>query len=172
MLNKMPPNTPLNSILAYLESNDRWGSRNRALFAVRQQLRIKDIANLKVIDLLNRDGSIRHIYVGGDGVHFVLDAEVRGEFERYLIERFNLPQNALCRLLAIDLRVPVFPTQKRQQFSPNTLAQHFSNLDKLIFKKFQATSQGVRNKKAVVDKAINASESNPVWKRVLDSLSL
>lgn len=141
MLNKMPPNTPLNSILAYLESHDRWGPRNRALFAVRQQLRIKDIANLKLIDLLNRDGSIRHIYVGGDGVHFVLDAEVRGEFERYLIERFELPKNALCRLLGIDIRVPVFPTQKRQQFSPNTLAQHFSALDKDISQHFMHKSK-------------------------------
>lgn len=141
MLNKMPPNTPLNSILTYLESDERWGSRNRALFAVRQQLRIKDIANLKVIDLLNFDGSIRHIYLGSDGVYFTLDAEVRSEFERYLKDRFALPENALCRLLGIDLRVPVFPTQKRKQFSPNTLAQHFSALDKAISHHFKPKSK-------------------------------
>jgi hypothetical protein len=141
MLNKMPPNTPLDSILTYLEKDERWGSRNRALFAVRQRLRIKDIANLKVIDLLNLDGSIRHIYLGSDGVHFMLDADVRRECERYLKERFELPENALCRLLGIDLRVPVFPTQKRQQFSPNTLAQHFSALDKDISQHFKPKSK-------------------------------
>jgi hypothetical protein len=39
--------------------------------------------------------------------------------------------------------VPVFPTQKRQQFSPNTLAQHFSALDKDIGQHFKPKSERV-----------------------------
>ena len=46
MLNKIPANTSLQSVLTYLDTSTKWGARNRALFAVRQQLRIKDISDL------------------------------------------------------------------------------------------------------------------------------
>jgi hypothetical protein len=51
---------------------------------------------------------------------------------------------SLKPLINTDLDVPLFPTQKRERFSNNTLAQHFSYLDKSIWQRFviqQATKK-------------------------------
>jgi hypothetical protein len=49
-------------------------------------------------------------------------------------------------LAHLDLDVPLFPTQKRERFSNNTLAQHFSLLDKDVWQRFtaQQANKGVR----------------------------
>jgi hypothetical protein len=132
MLNKLPDNTSLQSILNYLDTSAKWGARNRALFAVRQQLRIKDISDLLVSDLVNPDMTIRRFFISKDGIRFELGDDVRAEVRRYLIARFDIESESLEALLALDLNVSLFPTQKRCQFSPNTLAQHFCLLDKSI----------------------------------------
>lgn len=66
-------------------------------------------------------------------------------FERaYLLNRFQLGGNSLKPLIITDLDVPLFPTQKRERFSNNTLAQHFCYLDKSIWQRFvvqQATKK-------------------------------
>jgi hypothetical protein len=142
MLNKIPANTSLQSVLTYLDTSTKWGARNRALFAVRQQLRIKDISDLLVSDMVNPDMTIRQFFMSRDGIRFELSEEVQTEVRRYLIDRFEIKGETLEQLLALDLDVSLFPTQKRGQFSPNTLAQHFSHLDKLIHQRFQAIGQG------------------------------
>ncbi len=62
MLNKFPKDTDLQSILFYLGEAPKWGARNRALFALRQILRIKDIAGLRVSDVLGvgADSNLSH----------------------------------------------------------------------------------------------------------------
>jgi hypothetical protein len=146
MLNKMPANTSLQSILNHLETNSKWGARNRALFALRQQLRIKDISALKVSDVLGLHGVVRGHYIAEDGTVYLLDESLRAELHRYLISRFQ-PHGGLLQPLAhLDLDVPLFPTQKRERFSNNTLAQHFSLLDKDVWQRFTSgkANKGVR----------------------------
>jgi hypothetical protein len=141
MMNKIPANTSLQSNLNYLGASAKWGARNRALFAVRQQLRIKDISDLLVSDMVNPDMTIRRFFISKDGIKFELSEEVQAEVPRYLIDRFDIAGESLEPLLALNRNVSLFPTQKRCQFSPNTLAQHFSHLDKRIHQRFKATGR-------------------------------
>jgi integrase/recombinase XerD len=138
MLNKMPANTSLHSILDYLETSTKWGARNRALFALRQRLRIKDISALQVSDVLGLHGAVRGHYIAKDGTAYLLDEALRAELNRYLISRFQPQGNSLKSLINTDLDVPLFPTQKRERFSNNTLAQHFCLLDKDVWQRFAA----------------------------------
>ena len=156
MLNKFPANTSLQSILNYLGTSDKWGARNRALFAVRQYLRIKDITDLLVSDLVNPDMTIRRFFISKDGIRFELGDEVQAEVHRYLIDRFDIEGESLEPLLALDRNVSMFPTQKRCQFSPNTLAQHFSHLDKKVHLRFQATGRDRSAQKKSVSNAMTA----------------
>jgi hypothetical protein len=136
MLNKMPPNTPISLVLSHLETATKWGRRNRAMFALRQLLRIRDISVLQVSDVLGYDGKLRSHYISDDGIFYELDDEVKDELHRYLLTRFELEGNSLKDLVGADLDVPLFPTQKRERFSNNTLAQHFCYLDKSIWQHF------------------------------------
>lgn len=136
MLNKMPANTTIQAILSYLDTDTKWGARNRALFALRQQLRIKDISALHVSDVLGLNGEVRGHYIAKDGSVYLLDADLKEELHRYLLSRFQLAGNSLKPLINSVLNVPLFPTQKRERFSNNTLAQHFCYLDKSIWRCF------------------------------------
>jgi hypothetical protein len=137
MLNKMPDNTSMDSVLDHLEAAPKWGARNRAMFAIRQRLRIRDISGLLISDVLGLDGKIRSCYMSADGLVFRLDDQLRTELEKYLLKRFNVPSDSLRQLFQADLMRPLFPTQKRDRFSNNTLAQHFSYLDKSIKSRFE-----------------------------------
>lgn len=156
MLNKFPANTTLQSILNYLDTSTKWGARDRALFAVRQQLRIRDITDLLVSDLLNPDMTIRRFYISKDGIRFELSEEVQAEVRRYLIDLFDIEGESLEPLLALNRNVSLFPTQKRCQFSPNTLAQHFSLLDKRIHQRFLATGKDRSSQNRSVISAMTA----------------
>ncbi|MFM7000204.1 MAG: hypothetical protein ACKOXU_03955, partial [Limnohabitans sp.] len=90
MLNKIPANTSLQSILTYLDTSTKWGARNRALFAVRQQLRIKDIALLSVSSVVNLDASVRRFVVAPDGKRFDLSTATQAELKRYIQSRFGI----------------------------------------------------------------------------------
>ncbi len=136
MLNKMPANTTIQAILSYLETDTKWGPRNRAQFALRQQLRIKDISALQVSDVLGLNGEVRCHYIAKDGSVYLLGADLKEELHRYLLSRFQLAGNSLKPLINSELNIPLFPTQKRDRFSNNTLAQHFCYLDKSIFQRF------------------------------------
>lgn len=136
MLNKMPPNIPISSVLSHLETATKWGARNRAMFALRQHLRIRDISRLQVSDVLGLQGVVRGHYISEDGIVYLLDDDLKEELHRYLLSRFQLMGNSLKPLINTDIDVPLFPTQKRERFSNNTLAQHFSYLDKSIWQRF------------------------------------
>lgn len=171
MLNKIPANTSLQSILTYLDTSTKWGARNRALFAIRQQLRIKDISDLLVSDMVNPDMTIRRFFMSRDGTRFELSEEVQVEVRRYLIDRFDIKGETLEPLLALDLDVSLFPTQKRCQFSPNTLAQHFSHLDKLIHQRFQATGRGRSTQNRSGSSAMTAPAKVSPLTRLMASLA-
>jgi hypothetical protein len=66
----------------------------------------------------------------------LLDESLRAELHRYLISRFQPRGGSLQPLVHLDLDVPLIPTQKRERFSNNTLAQHFSLLDKDLWQRF------------------------------------
>ena len=139
MLNKLPPHTPLNSILSYLGSSDRKHSdRDRAIFALRNHMRIRDISILLVSDIVNVDGTIRSEYITTDGKVYYLDTDVQNEISLYIKHRFNDG-------LPADMNVPLFSTQKRAKFSNNTLAQHFSHLDKIIWEEFGGIPSSTKN---------------------------
>ncbi len=143
MLNKFPKDTDLQSILFYLGEAPKWGARNRALFALRQILRIKDIAGLRVSDVLGPDGYVRAFLMLGDGCIVELGDDVRRELYRYLTSRFGFEQLARPRSRTHDLGLlSLFPTQKRGQFSPNTLAQHFCHLDRHVRQRFTTRRRG------------------------------
>ena len=85
MLNKFPPHTTLPAILRFLDSCPRYSKRNRCLYALRQVLRIKDIAALRVSDVINQDGTVRNYFTSQiDGVRVQFDRDMRSEIQRYL----------------------------------------------------------------------------------------
>ena len=144
MLKKIPPCASMDSVLDHLESETKYGFRNRAIFAIRQSLRIKDISALLISDVLGLDGKIKHIYMSEDGRLFRFDDQLRSELQRYLLKRFNVSNGSLHSLLRESLLLPLFPTQKRDRFSNNTLAQHFSYLDKCIRSRFESRKSSKR----------------------------
>ena len=70
-------------------------------------------------------------------------------------------------LLALDRNVSMFPTQKRRQFSPNTLAQHFSHLDKRIHRRFQATGRDRSSPNESVSSAMTAPAKKSALTRLM-----
>jgi hypothetical protein len=144
MMNKLPPNTTIDAILSHLETSTKWGIRNRALFAIRQALRIRDISGLLVSDLLGLDGKIRSCYIAQDGAVFYISEHLKDEITRYLISRFELSGTSLKPLLNQALNQTLFSTQKRESFSSNTLAQHFCYLDKDIWERFKPEQERKR----------------------------
>lgn len=160
MMKTFPENTTLNSILTYIEDATKFGVRNRALFAVRQNLRLKDISDLLVSDILNPDMTIRRFYIAADGEKFILNDEVRSELYRYLISRFSASNKSIESIQIDELDIPLFPTQKSDSFSPNTLAQHYTYQDKLISEHFQKRQRPAKASKSVVDSAIHKSRFN------------
>lgn len=145
MLNKLPPNTPITSVLSHLETLGKHGFRNRAIFACRFALRIRDVSALQVSDVLAMDGTIRRLYISPDGRRFHLDDELRSELHRYLVWYFDLEDGSLRQLTkTTNLNIPLFPTQKKERWTNNTLAQLYSSLDKQIHEHFahqQATKK-------------------------------
>jgi hypothetical protein len=75
----MPPNVPISSVLSHLETATKWGVRNRAMFALRQYLRIRDISRLQVSDVLGLNGVVRGHYISEDGIVYLLDDDLKEE---------------------------------------------------------------------------------------------
>lgn len=131
MLNKSPMGISLAEILEYLDRNERWGARNRALYAVRQQLRIKDIAPLTIGDLFHPDKKIRQTYISPiDAARYELAALTKSELQNYVLTLLDAESQEFDITNQINFDIPIFRTNKRNCFSANTLAQHFSNIDK------------------------------------------
>jgi len=133
MLNKRPENVSLTEILQYLDRNERWGTRNKTLYAIRQQLRLKDIAPLTIGDLFHPGMTIRQTYISPiDQKSYQLDTITKTELQNYVLTLLDAEGQGLDDFDQIDFDIPIFETNKRAFFSPNTLGQHFSYLDKDI----------------------------------------
>lgn len=141
MLNKIPPNSTIDSILIYLGKSKKYGPRDRALYSLRSLMRIKDISILLVSDVLNSDNTIRSSYESVDGILYELDAKIQSEMRIYIDDRFD-------KTLPPNLDIPLFTTQKSAKFSNNTLAQHFSYLDKDIWQNFSNSQVNTKKCKA------------------------
>ena len=98
-----------------------------------------------ISDVLGLDGKIKHCYMSEDGRLFRFDDQLRSELQRYLQRRFNVSNDSLRSVLHESLLLPLFPTQKRDRFSNNTLAQHFSYLDKCIRSRFESGKSNKRS---------------------------
>ena len=143
MLNKRPENVSLTEILEYLDRSERWGARNRALYAIRQQLRIKDIAPLTIGDLFHRDMTIRHMYISPiDGIRYELERITKTELQNYVLTLLVAKGQGFDDHNQIDFGIPIFRTNQRECFSPNTLAQFFSYIDKDIRNHFTDLASG------------------------------
>lgn len=169
-MNKLPENTPLTLILEYLEEkSSRHGRRDRAIFALRQELRITDIAEMSVSSVVNLDASIRRYIVGPDGKRFDMCENTQTELRRYLLSRFSI--KSLEELTPDQAAAPLFPTQKKPRFSSNTLAQHFSLLDRAIHQHFQSTSEPTRHEMTARYSDIPTSKKKSLLSRFTASLA-
>lgn len=72
----MHPKTSISSVLSHFETAMKWGARNRAMFALRQQLLIREISMLQVSDLLGLDGVLRAHLIAKDGIVYLLDDDI------------------------------------------------------------------------------------------------
>jgi hypothetical protein len=114
---------------------------------------------LQVSDVLGLNGVVRGHYIAQDGIVYLLDDDLKEELHRYLLSRFQLKGNSLKPLINTDLDVPLFPTQKRERFSNNTLAQHFCYLDKSIWQRFAL--QQATKKASISQRLITSLRSVP-----------
>ena len=112
----------LEQVLRYM-STRKYAERNRAMLLMGfwAGLRVKEIAQLKMGDLLNSDGTIKSEIrlsaaqtKGNDGRTVFLPAKLKEELAVYLKTRhITMPD------------IPLFHTSKRLGWTPNTMCQHF-----------------------------------------------
>ncbi len=114
--------TELTQVLHYIGTT-KYAERNRAMLLMGfwAGLRVKEIAQLKMGDVLNDDGTIRSEIrlsaaqtKGNDGRTVFLPNKLRDELAVYLTTRHIK-----------DPKVAFFHTSNRLSFTPNTLCQHF-----------------------------------------------
>jgi len=112
----------LDQVLRYI-STRKYTERNRAMLLMGfwAGLRVKEIAQLKMGDVLNDDGTIRSEIrlsaaqtKGNDGRTVFLPNKLRDELAVYLATRHIK-----------DPAIALFHTSNRLSFTPNTLCQHF-----------------------------------------------
>ncbi|MBU3627710.1 site-specific integrase [Polynucleobacter sp. AP-Reno-20A-A9] len=112
----------LEQLLRYISSTT-YPERNRAMLLMGYWagLRVKEIAQLKMGDVLNEDGTIKSEIrlsaqqtKGNDGRTVFLPAKLKEELAVYLKTRHITMSD-----------IPLFHTSKRLGWTPNTLCQHF-----------------------------------------------
>jgi hypothetical protein len=122
MMNNLP--LPLDECLNYIQTL-KHGSRNRALLYLRQCVRLRDIASLRVLQqVLDSDGEIKRVVMDADGFPLTLQPRARSELSLYLCRRFG------NNLRGIDLSQGLFPTEKNPYGATmKTLPQLFWAMD-------------------------------------------
>jgi integrase/recombinase XerD len=112
----------LEQVLRFI-STRKYPERNRAMLLMGfwAGLRVKEIAQLKMGDVLNEDGTIKSEIrlsaaqtKGNDGRTVFLPAKLKEELAVYLKTRH-----------AKFADIPLFHTSHRLGFTPNTMCQHF-----------------------------------------------
>ncbi len=129
MLNKHI--TDLHTILIYLGTrNGRYSRRDRCLYSLRQIFRLRDIADLKIGDVLNELGQIADSFIADDGGEFQIPISCRVEIKQYLESEFGITSRSSGK----DSRKNsyLFSTYRSPKFSLNAICQHFSAMDREI----------------------------------------
>lgn len=113
----------LKRVLDYIALH-RHAARNRAMVMLTYYagLRVSEVANLKYTDVVAADSTIKH--------EFQLTAEqTKGGHARMVFVGEKLRKELAAYVKTLKRRdqqqLPLFCTQKRDGFSPNTLCQHF-----------------------------------------------
>ena len=116
----------LKKVIDFIDATDRHAERNRTMLLLTHYcgMRVKEIANLKVLDVVGKDGNIVDvIYLaeeqtkGNDSRRVFVSKKAKALLKRYL--------NANLSVIQSDY---LFVTQKSKQFTPNTLTQLLKRL--------------------------------------------
>lgn len=127
----------LNLLLLYINTR-RHAARDRlmVLMTFFAGMRIKEVVATTVRDVLANDGSVRYELnlsaektKGKYGRTVVLPEKLRKEIQDYIYSRFTEKQ-LIALSYSNNLEIPLFPTQKREGFDPNTACYHFHMLFK------------------------------------------
>jgi len=112
----------LRRVLDYVATR-KHSARNRAMLLLTHfaGMRVAEVASLRLNDVLNDSGTIR------EEVRLKPE-QTKGKYARTVYLNLRM-QKELAQYIktinASDLQKPLFYTQKRASFSPNTLAQYF-----------------------------------------------
>ena len=128
----------IRKVLLHIASK-KHSARNRAMFLMTTNcgLRVKEVASLRISDVLASDGSIREEFYlsaeqtkGSKGRTIVLSKKMQEELHNYLSSRFKLKD--LLAVTLTDTQRALFPTQKnpKRGFTANTLCQLFHKIYK------------------------------------------
>lgn len=127
----------LNLLLLYIKTR-RYADRDRlmTLFAYLAGMRIKEIVSLTIKDVLGIDGEIKNeinltaeMTKGDKGRTVVLSEKLKKEVKDYLYTQYTESQ-LIALTYSNKLNTPLFRTQKRGKFDPNTACYHFHMLYK------------------------------------------
>jgi integrase/recombinase XerD len=141
----------LNLLLLYIKTR-KFASRDRAMVLMTywSGARIKEVALTKISDVLDADGTIkREIRLtaqqtkGKYARTIVLAEKLRSELKTYLLARFNT-NNLIPITYTEQYNKPLFATQKREGFSPNTACYHLHTLYKAAGMSFASSHSGRR----------------------------
>jgi integrase/recombinase XerD len=128
----------IRKVLLYIAAH-KHSARNRAMFLLTTNcgLRAKEVAALRLCDVLTVEGKIREEFFlsaektkGSKGRTIYLSQKIQEELHKYLSSRFKLTD--LLAVTYTDTNRALFASQKNSNrgFSPSTLAQHFHYLFK------------------------------------------
>ena len=128
----------IRKVLLYIAAH-KHSARNRAMFLLTTNcgLRAKEVAALRLCDVLTVEGKIREEFFlsaektkGSKGRTIYLSQKIQEELHNYLSSRFKLSD--LLAVTYTDTNRALFASQKNSNrgFSPSTLAQHFHYLYK------------------------------------------
>jgi integrase/recombinase XerD len=112
----------LRRVLDYVATR-KHSARNRAMLLLTHfaGMRVAEVASLRLNDVLNDSGTIK------EEVRLKPD-QTKGKYARTVYLNLRIQKELAQYIKTIntsDLQKPLFYTQKRASFSPNTLAQYF-----------------------------------------------
>jgi hypothetical protein len=139
MTNQLPhPDATIPAILDFLATSHRYGLRNRCLYRLRLVLPYRDITELRLGDILTRQGTIVDT-IHGEGWSLRVDAGLARDLLSYARERCG--RYDLTNIFYLRGSERLFTTQKSPSFSPGWLAQLYTHLDRSLQAHFLLTAK-------------------------------
>jgi hypothetical protein len=115
----------------------KYPDRNKALFYLREMMKLKAVADLrKIADVIGTDGEFHPFIITADGSVIILDERAKGLLATYLLKRFRRPLNSIAP------HEPLFPTEKSDGAKMTSLPQLFWAIDSVIKKALAAEKEG------------------------------